>query len=848
MLKFKIVILAFLGLPFASIAQRTSSKPVISTIVAPVQQVKKEDSLGAVKPYKQVITEKTKTTSGMFKVHQIGQRYYFEIPDSILNRDLLVVNRISKSAAGPRPQMIGYAGDEIAENVINFAKGPNERIFLKLISFNERSADTTGNGMYRSVINSNLRPIVASFAVKAFGGDSSGVKTSVIDVTDYLNTENEIFYFNVGIKTLLGVGALQPDKSYITSVNAYPLNVEVRTVRTYSRGAIAGQPQLSTLPVTYELNSSIVMLPKVPMKARFADGRVGYFGQGYIDFDADPQGVKQSVMMVRWRLEPKNEDIEKYKQGELVEPKKPIVYYIDPATPKKWVPYLIAGVNDWQKAFERAGFKNAIIALPAPTGDSTWNMDDARHNVIVYKPSSIANASGPNVHDPRSGEIIESHINWYHNIMQLVRNWYMVQAGATDPKARKMKFDDQLMGQLIRFVSSHEVGHTLGLLHNFGASSTVPVEKLRNKVWVEANGHTPSIMDYARFNYVAQPEDNIGEKGLFPRIGDYDKWAIQFGYQWMPQFKTAEEEGVFLNKQIIDSLGKNKRLYFGNEQEYTDPRSQSEDLGDNAMLASTYGIKNLKRIIPQLRTWTAEPGEGYGNLKAIYQEVFKQFQTYLGHVTRNIGGIYVTPKSIEQEGPVFENVSYSKQKEAMRFLTDNVFITPNWILDQDIMSRTGTNGVMWINVFQSQVLNRLQGSDILGKLLVAETNKTWKNYTASEFLSDLKAGVWGELFTHQPIDIYRRNLQKTYILNALKAFVATTEIVVTAQGSGPLAYANPDPTRTDVSSMVRAHLIELKKDILKAIPLSKGITKAHLQDILVRINNGIAGKDSLPGK
>jgi hypothetical protein len=848
MFKLKIVILALIGLPFVSIAQRKSSKPGKAPVNVPVQPVKKEDSLGTVKPYKQVITEKAKTMSGMFKVHQIGQRYFFEIPDSLLNRDLLVVNRISKSAAGPRPQMTGYAGDEIAENVVNFAKGPNDRVFLKLISFNERSGDTTGNGMYKSVINSNLQPIVASFAIKAYGGDSSGVKTAVIDMTDYLNTENEIFYFNVGIKALLGVGAIQPDKSYITSISAYPVNVEVRTVRTYSRGPIGGQPQLSTLPVTYELNSSIVLLPRVPMKARFADSRVGYFGQAYIDFDADPQGVKQSVMMVRWRMEPKDEDIEKYKRGELVEPKKPIVYYIDPATPKKWLPYLIAGVNDWQKAFERAGFKNAIIALPAPADDPSWSIDDARHNVIVYKPSSVANASGPNVHDPRSGEIIETHINWYHNIMQLVRNWYMIQAGAIDQKARKMKFDDELMGQLIRFVSSHEVGHTLGLLHNFGSSSTVPVEKLRDKAWVEANGHTPSIMDYARFNYVAQPEDHIGEKGIFPRIGDYDKWAIQFGYQWMPQFKTAEEEGTYLNKQIIDSLGKNKGLYFGNEQEYTDPRSQSEDLGDNAMLASTYGIKNLKRIVPQLKTWTAEPAEGYGNLKMMYQEVFKQFQTYLGHVTRNVAGIYATPKSIEQEGPIFENVSYAKQKEAMRFLRDNVFTTPAWLLDQDIISRTGTNGVMWINIFQSQVLNRLQGSDILSKLLNAETTKKQKNYPAAEFLADLKAGVWGELYTHQPIDIYRRNLQKTYVLNALKAFVATTEIVMTSQGSGLLIYVNPDPTRTDVSSMIRAHLAALKKDISKAIPVAKGITKAHLQDLLVRINLGITGKDSIPGK
>lgn len=837
--------IAFLILISFTLSAHAQEKPKTKekTPAAVTAPVKKTDSVPvAVKPYKEIITAKAKTSVGMFKVHQIGQRYFFEIPDTLMSRDILVVNRLSKSAAGPRPQMTGYAGDEIAQNVINFEKGPNDRVFLKLISFNERSNDTTENGLYKSVLNSNLQPIVASFPVKAFGGDSTKVRTYVIDITDYLNTESEIFHFSARIKTLLGVGAIQADKSYINSISSYPMNIEIRSLRTYSRGAIGGQAQITTLPVTYELNSSVVLLPKVPMKARFADSRVGFFGQAYVDFDAAPQSVKQSVMMVRWRLEPKDQDIEKYKRGELVEPKKPIVYYIDPATPKKWIPYLIAGVNDWQKAFERAGFKNAIMALPAPVNDPSWSIDDARHNVIVYKPSSVANASGPNVHDPRSGEIIETHINWYHNIMALVHNWYMIQAGAVDPRARKMNFDDELMGQLIRFVSSHEVGHTLGLLHNFGSSSTVPVEKLRDKKWVEANGHTPSIMDYARFNYVAQPEDKISEKGLFPRIGDYDKWAIEFGYRWLPQFKDAAAEGPYLNKLIIDSLSKNKRLYFGNENEFSDPRSQSEDLGDDAMLASTYGIKNLKRIIPELRTWTAEPAEGYSSLKLIYEEIFRQFQTYLGHVTRYVAGLYATPKSIEQPGPIFEDVTYQKQKEAMKFLSDNVLTTPTWLIDKDIISRTGTNEIMWVGIFQSQVLNRLQGSDILNKLLTSETRGLQKVYPVTEFLEDLKQGVWSELYTNKPIDIYRRNLQKTYLLNALKAFIATGEIVMTSQGSGLLIYVNPDPTRFDASSMMRAHLVSLRDDIQKAIPSQEGIAKYHLEDMVQRINDGLTAK------
>jgi len=850
MYKFNIALAILFGLALTTSAQTQKKTPVVTlspaTPVPPkiVTPVKKPDSIpSVVRPYKEIITAKAKTSRGIFKVHKVGERYFFEIPDTLLNRELLVVNRISKSASGPRPLMTGYAGDEIAENVIDFEKGPDNRIFLKLVSYNERSSDTTANGLYKAVLNSNLKPIVASFPVKAYGGDTvSKVKTSVIDVTDYLATENEIFYFSPGIKNLLGVGAIQPDKSYIGSISAYPINMELKTVRTYSRGPIGGQPQASTLPVTYELNSSMVLLPKIPMKPRYADSRVGYFAQLYTDFDANPQGIRQTGMMVRWRLEPKDADIEKYKRGELVEPKKPIIYYIDPATPKKWVPYLIAGVNDWQKAFEQAGFKNAIVALPAPVGDSTWSIDDARHNVIVYKPSAVANASGPNVHDPRSGEIMETHINWYHNIMQLVHSWYMIQAGAVDPRARTMKFDDELMGQLIRFVSSHEVGHTLGLLHNFGSSSTVPVEKLRDKAFVEAHGHTPSIMDYARFNYVAQPEDNISESGLFPRIGDYDKWAIQYGYRWLPQYKTADDEKSYLNKLVIDSLSKNKRLFFGSENLFADPRSQSEDLGDNAMLASTYGIKNLKRILPNLITWTKTPEEGYEELGNSYRDVVRQYTQYLGHVIRNFAGTYTTFKSVEQPGAIVEPVPYKTQKEAMKFVTDNFFNTPTWLINKQIADLTGANQVSTISFLQYSVLMRMMGSDIITKLINRETTNPGKNYTAQEYFKDLKMGIWTEIYSKKPISLYRRNLQQYYIANMQKMFVATNEIVMTGQLGGINVYLNPDVTRTDGESLVRAELVALRADIEKAIPTATGMTKTHLKEMVRKINVGLVPK------
>ncbi|RYF81777.1 MAG: DUF5117 domain-containing protein, partial [Chitinophagaceae bacterium] len=500
------------------------------------------------KPYSEVITAKAKTDKGLFKTHRVDDKFYFEIPDSLLGREILVVNRISKAPAGPRAGFTGYAGDQIGENVITFEKGPGNKIFLRSSSFSEAGRDSSG--MYQSVRNSNLSPIAAAFNIAAFANDSITLtKGSVIEMTDYFMGDNDILFFEAPVKRSLGLSAYQRDNSYINDVKSFPTNIEIKTVKTYMRtptpSGFGGAPAITMggpaagSPSTFELNSSMILLPKTPMKARYFDPRVGFFATGYTDFDANPQGIERVRMVTRWKLEPKPEDVEKYKRGELVEPAKPIVYYIDPATPKKWVPYLIQGVNDWQKAFEKAGFKNAIMAKVAPTNDPEWSLEDARHSAIVYKPSDVANASGPHVHDPRSGEIMESHINWYHNVMSLVRDWYFIQTAAVDSRARQLNFPDSLMGELIRFVSSHEVGHTLGLRHNYGSSSTVPVESLRNKAFVEANGHTPSIMDYARFNYVAQPEDNISDKGLFPRIGDYDMWAIEWGYKWMPEYKTA---------------------------------------------------------------------------------------------------------------------------------------------------------------------------------------------------------------------------------------------------------------------------------------------------------------------
>ncbi len=698
--------------------------------------------------------------------------------------------------------------------------------------------------MYKAVNNSNVLPIVASFDIKVRATDSTA---TVIDFTDYISGDNDVLYFSGSAKTTFRVGAYQSDKSYINTVRSYPLNIEIKTVKTYSKGggsiSPAGGPvstvNAQSVVYTLELNSSMILLPKTPARQRFYDPRIGYFARNYTDFDSDPQGVKDVSIIVRWKLEPKEEDIEKYKRGELVEPKKQIVYYIDPATPKKWVPYLIQGVNDWQKSFEHAGFKNAIVARPAPEPweDSTWSLEDARYSAIVYKPSVMANASGPNVHDPRSGEILESHINWYHNVMKLLRNWYFIQCSPTDPRARKMEFDDELMGQLIRFVCSHEVGHTLGLRHNFGSSSSVPVENLRNKAWVEANGHTPSIMDYARFNYVAQPEDNISEKGLFPRIGDYDNWAIEWGYKWYPELKTPEAEVAVLNKLTIDKL-KNKRLWFGTETNADDPRSQNEDLGDNAMKSGMYGIKNLQRIVTNLLEWTKEDNRDYDNLSTLYGELTAQYGRYLGHVAKNIGGIYETPKTVEQQGGVYSYTPKAVQKEAMQFLVRELFVTPDWLINNEILNRIGNTGISVISDRQNAVLNRVISTNTISKLLSMEAEINNEAYKVTDMLDELKKGIWSELTARKTIDIYRRNLQKAYIerIGQIVRPPAVSGIGILFRIGAPAAMA--DTKRSDIISVLKGNLRSLQAEIKTVLPtISDRMTRYHLQDVNDRIMN-----------
>ncbi|HTN35864.1 MAG TPA: zinc-dependent metalloprotease [Arachidicoccus sp.] len=805
------------------------------------KEAQKPKKPNPIKPYKEIIPDSAISHTGLFTIHDVDNEWFFEIPDSLFNRDILVVTRFDKVPGGAGV----YAGEIVNQQMVRFVKGPDKNVFLQL-KLTISMADST-SAIYQAVINSNADPYLASFPIKAYGKNST-----VIDVNGFFTGDNPALSFPSSTRKRLSIGGLIPDRSFIKHIHTYPINTEVRTVKTYSSIPPPPGPTPDGRPakhfdaagdvgvVTIGFNHSFLLLPKQPMQQRLFDPRVGYFADGYTKFGDDQQRVKDDHFIVRWNLKPRPEDFDDWKNGKLVVPQKQIVYYIDPATPKKWRPYLIAGVNDWAKAFEKAGFKDAIVAKEWPVNDTTMSMEDARYSVIRYFASDIENAYGPNVHDPRSGEIIESHIGWYHNVMKLLHDWYMVQAGPIDKRARKMVFDDELMGDLIRFVSSHEIGHTLGLRHNFGSSSTVPVELLRNKKWVEEHGHTPSIMDYARFNYVAQPGDNITSKGIYPRIGVYDYWAIQWGYAYTGA-KTPKEDHKITNKWIIENLSKNPMLWFGTETDPYDPRTQSECLGDDNMLASDYGIKNLKIVLKNLPEWTKEEADTYENLEEMYTQTIGQYGRYMVQVLKNVGGIYATPKTIEQPGNVYEPTPKDIQLRAVKFLNDHLFTTPEWLLDSSILNKISSPASTEILYrMQQSVLESLISPSRLQRIAFCSQRYGQANtFQVETLINTVEDNIFSELTDGQKISLSRRSLQKTYINQLIKDMSPDKS----ANSVQLQAILGDGYSESDVPSIARGHLIELKGKIAQAVDhVSDTLSKYHLQDLLYRIEKAVDAK------
>lgn len=794
------------------------------------------------KAYKEIITDKAVSKKGLFTVHKVEDKFYFEIPDTVMNREIMAVTRFVKVPAnGGTGGRATYGGEQVNRQTVTFERGPSNNVFMRVVTLVSMADDSTQ--ISKAVANSNLNAIAAAFPVAAFTKDSTGV---VIDVTEFFKGDNQVVSLTPNTKRTFNLAGLASDRSYIASINSYPMNTEIRTVKTYisipsSGGAPSPFPSAQVPAanaagaVTVELNTSMILLPRVPMQRRYWDKRVGFFPDEFTSYTDNQQKVEEKTFAVRWRLEPKPEDVEKWKRGELVEPAKPIIYYIDPATPKQWVPHLIAGINDWQKAFEQAGFKNAIMGKEWPA-DSTMSLEDARFSVLRYFASDVTNAYGPNVHDPRSGEILESHIGWYHNVMKLVHDWYMVQAAASDPRARSMNFSDELMGDLIRFVSSHEVGHTLGLLHNMGSSSKTPVENLRNKAWVEANGHTASIMDYARFNYVAQPEDNISPAGLYPRIGDYDKWAIKWGYGYMPG-NTEEEIKKYSNNLVITTIKNNPRTWFGTYElgNDSDPRSQRETLGDNDVKASEYGIKNLKYILANLEKWTNEPGEINDNLTEMYSQIINQLRNYTRAVTTNVGGVYETFRTMDEGGAVYEVEPKQLQKDAEAFLQKQLFETPTWLINSSIWNRIDNPGesTNLVSGLQDATLTSLLSADRINRMQVnVDRFGAAKAYSGVEFLNDLSKGLFSETTSKKATDTYRRALQKSFVDKLANIVNPPAPNAMTISFG-----SSTNISKTDLPAIARAQLISLRAKLVAAIPVTVDtMTKIHFQDLVQRIN------------
>jgi hypothetical protein len=779
---------------------------------------KKDD----IQPYGKVVTKEHKTDEGLFKIHKKEDEYLFEIADSLLNREMLMVSRIAKTASG-----IGFGGGKTGTQVLRWQKN-DKKILLRVVSHSVVADSILP--IHEAVVNSNFEPILYAFPIKAFSKDSTA---TVIDVTSFFTEDIKSIGFPASQRKRYLITRLDKERSYIQRLSSYPQNIEIRHVKTYA--ANKAPSTASTIgAISVEMSNSMVLLPKKPMRRRYFDQRVGWFARGQTDYGLKAQKSKRVTYLDRWRLEVKDEDVEKFKRGELVEPKKQIVYYIDRATPKEWVPYIKQGVEDWQVAFEAAGFKDAIIAKDPPTKeeDPDWSPEDVRYSVVRYLASPIPNANGPHVSDPRSGEILESDINWYHNVMTLLRNWFFIQTAAINPDARKKEFETETMGRLIRFVSSHEVGHTLGLPHNMGSSVAYPVDSLRSATFTKKYGTAPSIMDYARFNYVAQPED----KGvaLMPNIGPYDKYSIAWGYKPILNMSAIEEKET-LNKWILKHNG--DPIYrFGGQQilNNLDPSSQTEDLGDDAMKASTYGIKNLKRILPNLIDWTTEDGDNYDDLASMYRELTNQFNRYIGHVSANVGGVYENFKTAEQEGSVYTYVTKKKQKRAIQFLQDEVFTTPKWLLDTEILNNIQFSGSdVKIRDLQSGALNRVMRPGRIARLLENEALNGSKAYTFMNLMADFRNGIFSELYSRKYIDTYRIKLQTTYI-NKMASLMNAKK-----QGSiniGILKLSAIDADVSDLKPIIRGELNRIKKDVNSAIRTAPNIiTKYHLQDLAKRV-------------
>ena len=775
--------------------------------------------------YDAIVSSSDAPDTGLFTVFHSDGEYRFEIPDSLLDRDLLLISRVAGVQAG----MGGFlpAGAAVNRQMLRFERVA-DRILLRKYSGEAVADDSLAISL--SVESNYFAPILAAFEIEARGPDET---SSVIDVTDFFEGDTpSISGLRPNQRRDYQVRRLDGARSFINRVRSYPENVNVRHTLTYDAGAPPSDEQANT--VSMEMNQSLVLLPSEPMRPRYADPRVGYFSIDRINYGLDEQKAATQTFIRRWRLEPS--DPEAYARGELVEPVEPITYYIDPGTPEQWRGAVRRGVENWNAAFESAGFRNAVRVLdpPSPEEDPDWDPEDVRYSVVRWSASLTRNAQGPSTSDPRTGEIIESDIVWYHNHMRSYRNWLVVQTGAANPGARSLPVSDELMAEAMEQVITHEIGHAIGLPHNMVASSAFPVDSLRSRSFASRMGVAPTIMDYARQNYIAQPGDGLRPEDFLRRIGPYDHYSVSWGYRIIPGAETPEDERETLDRWIVERAHDRMFKYLPQGGlGVSDPRAQTEDMGDDPVRASTYGMANLRRIVPNLVAWTTSPGEDYADLAEVYGEALSQWNRYVGHVLNLVAGVHVDLKTADQGGVVYDPLPKERQQEAVAWLAREAFVAPLWLNEPEILSRIGPGdaGFRELSGRQASVLNRLLDPRRMDMLVEIEATSPATAYPLVEFLDDVRNAIWSELTEAPAINGYRRALQRAYV-DRMRYLMEEEPT------SNPFQGAAPDLDRSDIRPLVRAQLVDLRDDVESAERrMRHRVTEAHLQDVLSRIDD-----------